>query len=79
VFFKNFKIKLLFIDVLDNDTIILKDATTAADIEDWDSLSHIMLIAEIEKKFKIKFSSLEITKLNNVGELVSTISSKIIS
>jgi acyl carrier protein len=67
---------VIFRDVLDNDDIELKEETTAADIEDWDSLTHILLISEIEKKFSIKFTSTEITRFQNVGELANSVLSK---
>lgn len=70
------KLNVIFRDVLDNDTIELKPETTAADIEEWDSLSHIMLMAEIEKQFKIKFTSSEITKFRDIGDLVNSIMTK---
>lgn len=66
----------LFREVLDNDSIVLNEETTAADIEEWDSLSHIMLIVEIEKRFKIKFTSTEILKFKNVGDLANSILNK---
>lgn len=60
----------VFRDVLDDDAIVLEDSTTAEDVEDWDSLSHIQLIVAIEKKYKIKFTSREILMWKNVGEMV---------
>lgn len=71
------KLKEIFIDVLDLDEVELKDETSANDIEEWDSLSHIQLIVAIEKTFGIKFTSLEIMKWKNVGEMVSTMEEKI--
>jgi acyl carrier protein len=71
------QLKEIFIDVLDLDEVELTDATTANDIEEWDSLSHIQLIVAIEKNFGIKFTSLEIMKWKNVGEMVNTIEEKI--
>lgn len=50
----------IFIDVLDNESIVLKDATNANDIDEWDSLSNIQLIVAIEKHYKIKFNTQEI-------------------
>jgi len=67
----------IFRDVLDNDNIILNRETTAADIEEWDSLSHINLIVAIEKEFKIKFDLLDLKPLQNVGELFDLIQQKI--
>lgn len=71
------KLNEIFIDVLDLDECELTDETSAKDIEEWDSLSHIQLIVAIEKTFKIKFTSLEIMKWKNVGEMVTTMEEKI--
>lgn len=59
----------VFIDVLDEEDIVLTLETTAKDVEDWDSLSHIQLVVAIEKRFGIKFTALEIEQYKNVGEM----------
>lgn len=66
----------IFCNVLDNESIVLNFETTANDVEEWDSLSHIHLIVAIEKKFGIRFSSQEIQSWKNIGELINCISSK---
>ncbi|MBR4644068.1 MAG: acyl carrier protein [Bacteroidaceae bacterium] len=72
------KLNEIFEDVLDlEEGANLTDSTTANDIEEWDSLSHIQLIVAIEKAFKIKFTSLEIMKWANVGEMVDSMESKL--
>ena len=70
------KVNELFNDVLDDDSIILKNELTASDIDGWDSLTHIQLIVAIEKSFKIKFTSREILSWKNVGEMVDCIALK---
>jgi acyl carrier protein len=63
-------------DTFDLDDLKVTRETTAGDIEEWDSLSHVRLIVVIERAFKIKFSNAEIEHLRNVGELVDTVASK---
>ena len=50
--------------------------TTASDIEEWDSLSHIRLIVAIERKFNVKFKNSEIEALKRVGDLVALVEAK---
>jgi len=71
------KVQEIFRDVLDNEEIVLTPQTTANEVEDWDSLSHIQLIVAIEKKFKIKFNSKEILSWNNVSEMTECIEGKL--
>ena len=62
------RLNKVFRDVFDDDSITVNPKTTANDIEDWDSLEHITLIAAVEKEFKMKFKMGEIASMKNVGE-----------
>jgi acyl carrier protein len=62
---------------VDLDEGSVKPDTTANDIEEWDSLSHIRLIVAIERKFKIKFKNSEIESLKRVGDLVALVQAKV--
>lgn len=64
-------------DVFDVDDLVISENTTADDVEEWDSLSHIRLIVAIERKFKFKFKNSEIERLKNVGDLVELTQSKL--
>lgn len=63
----------IFREVMDNDAISLAPETTAADIPQWDSLTHVMLVVAVEKHFKVRFAAMEVQQLQNVGELVTLI------
>jgi acyl carrier protein len=66
----------IFQDVFDEDSIEVTPELSAKDVDGWDSLTHIRLILTIEKAFKIKFSTSEIGKLENVGDLVMRIKAR---
>lgn len=66
------RLKEVFQDVFDKD-VPLTDATTAADVDGWDSLSHITLIGTVEDEFDIKFPMKDVVHMKNVGEMVDKI------
>ena len=66
----------IFQDVFDDASLQVKDETTAADVEGWDSISHINLILAVEKKFQVRFTTAEVRGLNNVGDFVTLIARK---
>jgi acyl carrier protein len=66
----------IFEDVFDADSIKLSPELTAKDVDGWDSITHIRLILTIERAFKIKLSTSEIGKLENVGGLVAVIKAR---
>lgn len=66
----------IFEDVFDEDALRITPELSAKDVDGWDSLTHIRLILTIEKAFKIKFSTSEIGKLENVGDLVQLIKAR---
>jgi len=63
----------IFRDLFMDDRISLSDCTTAADVEGWDSLTHINVIIAVESAFDIKLDMAEVAELRDVGELVTRI------
>lgn len=66
----------IFEEIIDEGPVSLSDATTADDVEGWDSLTNIQLVVGIEKHFNIRFTSEEIIYWKNVGEMIDCIISK---
>lgn len=67
----------IFREIFDDEELVLTNETTADDIEEWDSLTHMQLILEIEKKYNIRFTTAEIKKAANVGEFIQIIEGKL--
>ena len=59
----------VFREVFENPELIINRETVAADIPNWDSLTHISLIIALEEAFEIEFSTQEVTSMANVGDL----------
>ena len=70
------KLTKVFREVFDDDSIELTPETTANDIDDWDSIEHINLIAAVEDAFGMRFLMREVSGMKNVGELVQIIESR---
>jgi acyl carrier protein len=67
----------IFRDVLDDDALVPTPELTAQDVDEWDSLRHIRLIVTVEKELGIKFTTAEISALENVGQFVALIRAKL--
>ncbi|NLC78131.1 MAG: acyl carrier protein [Ruminococcaceae bacterium] len=71
------KVQEIFRNIFDDDSLEITDVTTAADVEDWDSLEQINILVAMEKEFSVKFSVGEVEGLKNVGEMIDLIASKL--
>lgn len=65
-----------FRDVFGEPNLTIRDEMTAEDVEQWDSLTHINLIVALEREFRVKFTTGEVSKLKNVGDLINLIQIK---
>lgn len=64
-------------EVFENDDIQVTRDTTADEVDEWDSLTHIQLVSALEKKFNIRFALAELQTLKNVGEMADLIGKKL--
>lgn len=71
------KLTAVFHEVFNDNSIVLRDDMTAKDVENWDSLTHMLMITKVEETFGIKFKLKELNKLKMVGDLINTIETKL--
>ncbi len=71
------QLNTVFRRVFENENINITVETTAMDVEEWDSLSHTILMMEVEKFFNVKFKLKEMLGFKNIGDMVNTIQTKL--
>ena len=69
------RLQKVFREVFDNDELVISRQTTAAVVDDWDSINHVNLVLAVEREFKVRLSSSGIANLKNVGELADLLAS----
>ncbi len=67
------KMNDIFKEVFDDDSLIISDTTTSADIAGWDSLQNINLMISIENVFNVRIGMKEVLAFKNVGEMIDFI------
>lgn len=75
------RLQEIFRDVFSDETLVLTDAMTAADVDGWDSLAHINLIIAVERSLSVRFATAEISRMKdpgqNVGSFVALVQRKL--
>ena len=71
------KINEAFKLILEHENFELKYKTTADYVDGWESITHMMIIGEIEKSFNIKFKLMELMNMDNIGDLIKSIESNL--
>lgn len=66
----------ILVGILKHEELSMEDSMTASDVKGWDSLSHMIIIKEIESSFSIRFKLKDLNKLIDMGSLVSMIEKK---
>jgi acyl carrier protein len=72
----NARLAGIFRTLFNDPTIELRDNLTARDVDGWDSLNHVNLMILIEDEFGVRFTTAEVSALQDVGELKRLIAGK---
>jgi acyl carrier protein len=63
-------------EVFEDPSLQLAPETTADDVPNWDSFTHLNIVAAVEQRFGVRFRTSEIESLKNVGDFVHMIEAK---
>lgn len=70
------KLKAVILKELNLESFEIDDATTASMVPGWDSLSHVRVIMAVEQAYSVRFRTIEVIRLRNVGELQALLDKK---
>ncbi len=70
-------VSIIIKDVLELPDLVVTSTTSAEEVDEWDSMTHIQLISAIESKYKVRFALGELQSLKNVGDMVELIQKKL--
>jgi acyl carrier protein len=71
------RLKKVILKTLDLDEFDFQGSTTAPQVPGWDSLNHIRILTAVEEEFRVRFRSLEIIRLRDLGDLQTLIDRKL--
>lgn len=71
------KLRTILVSILKHEDIGMEDSMSANDVKGWDSLSHMIIIKEIESTFGIRFKLKDLNKLVDLGSLVTMVQKKL--
>lgn len=71
------KLTTIFHEVFNDNSIVLTNEMTASDVENWDSLTHMLMITKVEEELGIKFKLKELNRLKKVGDLINIVETKL--
>jgi acyl carrier protein len=63
------KLKEILAKVLLVDRTKINDTMSRKDVEEWDSMAHLMLVSEIESEFGVMMNDDDITEIKTVGDI----------
>ena len=71
------KLTVIFRTSFNDSELVLNDEMSANDVDDWDSLTHMLMISEVESQFGIRFKLKELNQLKTVGDMATILEEKL--
>ena len=70
------KLTPIFRTELEMNDLVLTDELSANDVDNWTSLTHMLIMTKVEETFGITFKLKELKKLQNVGDMITMLEEK---
>jgi len=67
----------IFREVFSEPKLTITNEMSSKDVDKWDSLAHLIMLKEVEAYFQITFKIREMAGIQNVGDLITIIESKL--
>jgi acyl carrier protein len=71
------RLKSVIMKELGLDTLDVRDDTLANQVPGWDSLSHVRVLSAVEAEYGVRFKTLEVLRLKNIGDLQALVDRKL--
>ncbi|HTP57309.1 MAG TPA: acyl carrier protein [Spirochaetia bacterium] len=71
------RLKKVILKALELEEFPLDDTTIADTVPGWDSLNHARIIRAVEREYGVHFTTAEVVRLANVGELQALLDRKL--
>lgn len=71
------RLKGVILRALDLEEYDLRDDSRASEVPGWDSLSHVKVILEVEREYRIRLATRDLIRLKNVGDLQALVDKKV--
>ena len=66
----------IFRELFSDERLVISETTSPADIEEWDSMAHVSLLTEVEKRFGVRFTAEEMGRTPAVSALLDVLRRK---
>lgn len=70
------KLQEIVRDVLDNEEVVLQEETCMEDVEEWDSVAHMTVIAMLENEIGVQFDIDKIANAKTVKAMIDMVVEK---
>lgn len=67
------RLQILFRDVFDDESIIIDETTRVEDVQGWDSLMNITILAFVQEEFSVSFDVEDVKRIMGVSDILELV------